>query len=129
MKIAIVTGASSGMGREFVLQLSQYVSVDEVWVIARRTRALEDLRSQVSVALRPISLDLCADESFAALSDILKEEQPDVKLLVNAAGFGKFGCTGAAIFCSWTACPPSSRCPTSPPTAPPRPSSSATAGP
>ena len=91
MKIAIVTGASSGMGREFVLQLSQYVSVDEVWVIARRTRALEDLRAQVSVALRPISLDLCADESFTALSDILKEEQPDVKLLVNAAGFGKFG--------------------------------------
>ena len=91
MKIAIVTGASSGMGREFVLQLSQYVSVDEVWVIARRTRALEDLRAQVSVALRPITLDLCADESFTALSDILKEEQPDVKLLVNAAGFGKFG--------------------------------------
>ena len=91
MKIAIVTGASSGMGREFVLQLSQYVSVDEVWVIARRTRALEDLRAQVSVALRPISLDLCADESFTALSDILKEEQPDVKLLLNAAGFGKFG--------------------------------------
>ena len=57
MKIAIVTGASSGMGREFVLQLSQYVSVDEVWVIARRTRALEDLRAQVSVALfMPLTL-------------------------------------------------------------------------
>ena len=43
MKIAIVTGASSGMGKEFVLQLKDYVQVDEVWAIARRTEALEKL--------------------------------------------------------------------------------------
>ena len=43
MNIAIVTGASSGMGREFVLQLSEYVKVDEIWAIARRTEALEAL--------------------------------------------------------------------------------------
>ena len=43
MNIAIVTGASSGMGREFVLQLPQYVTVDEIWVIARRKSALESL--------------------------------------------------------------------------------------
>ena len=41
MNIAIITGASSGMGREFVLQLSQYVQVDEIWAIARRREALE----------------------------------------------------------------------------------------
>ena len=91
MKIAIVTGASSGMGREFVLQLSQYVAVDEIWVIARRTQALENLKTEVAVPLRPVSLDLCADESFGILSALLEQEQPDVKLLVNAAGFGKFG--------------------------------------
>ena len=91
MKIAIVTGASSGMGREFVLQLSQYVTVDEIWVIARRTGALESLKAEVSVPVRPIGLDLCADESFAAFAALLEKEQPDVKLLVNAAGFGEFG--------------------------------------
>ena len=91
MNIAIVTGASSGMGREFVLQLNQYVKVEEIWVIARRTQALEELKKEVSVPLRPISLDLCAKESFKALAELLKKEQPDVKLLVNAAGFGKFG--------------------------------------
>ena len=91
MKIAIVTGASSGMGREFVLQLSQYVTVDEIWVIARRTGALESLKAEVSVPVRSIGLDLCADESFAAFAALLEKEQPDVKLLVNAAGFGKFG--------------------------------------
>ena len=44
MNIAIVTGASSGMGREFVRQLSQFVQVDEIWAIARRKEALESLR-------------------------------------------------------------------------------------
>ena len=39
MKIAVVTGASSGMGREFVLQLTQYVEVEQIWVIARRAEA------------------------------------------------------------------------------------------
>lgn len=91
MKIAIVTGASSGMGREFVLQLNQYVQVDEIWVIARREQALQMLQNAVSVPVRPISLDLCQEESFHSLATLLKEESPDIRLLVNAAGFGKMG--------------------------------------
>ena len=91
MNIAIVTGASSGMGREFVLQLSNYISVDEIWVIARRAAALEALKSEVSVPLRCICLDLCENESFDAFRSLLETEKPNVKLLVNAAGFGKFG--------------------------------------
>ena len=91
MNIAIVTGASSGMGKEFVLQLSDYVQVDEIWVIARRTQALEELKDQISVAVRPIGLDLCREESFEAYQKLLEQEKPNVKLLVNAAGFGKFG--------------------------------------
>ena len=91
MNIAIVTGASSGMGREFVLQLSSYVQVDEIWAIARRTHALEELKKEVKVPIRSISLDLCEEESFSAFQTLLQEEKPDIKLLVNAAGFGKFG--------------------------------------
>ena len=91
MGIAIVTGASSGMGREFVLQLRNYVTVDEVWVIARRQSALESLRNEVSVPVRPIMLDLCDTNSYDAYAKLLEAEKPDVKLLVNAAGFGKFG--------------------------------------
>ena len=89
MKIAIVTGASSGMGREFVLQLSKYVRVDEIWAIARREDALKAL--QAAVPVRPVPLDLCDSESFARLAALLEAEKPDVKLLVNAAGFGKMG--------------------------------------
>lgn len=91
MNIAVVTGASSGMGKEFVLQLSRYVEVDSIWVIARREDALASLQEQVSVPVRPIPLDLCNEESFQVLGSLLKAEAPNIKLLVNAAGFGKFG--------------------------------------
>ena len=89
MNIAVVTGASSGMGKEFVLQLSKYVKVDEIWVIARREHALKELKADVPV--RPVVLDLCDSESFSAYAKLLEQEKPNVKLLVNAAGFGKFG--------------------------------------
>lgn len=91
MKIAIVTGASSGMGREFVRQLAGFVTVDEVWAIARRTDALEQLSAECPFPVRPISLDLCESASFDTFATLLAQEKPDVKLLVNAAGFGKFG--------------------------------------
>ena len=89
MKVAIVTGASSGMGREFVMQLTQYVQVDEIWAIARREDALKALSAAVPV--RPVPLDLCDGGSFRKLEELLEREKPEVKLLVNAAGFGKFG--------------------------------------
>ena len=91
MNIAIVTGASSGMGREFVRQLSGYVSVDEIWAVARRASALETLKAEASVPVRPIVLDLLEASSFTELEALLESEKPNVRLLVNAAGFGKFG--------------------------------------
>ena len=89
--IAIVTGASSGMGREFVRQLSGYVSVDEIWAVARRASALEALKQEVDIPVRPVVLDLLEETSFSAMESLLASEKPNVKLLVNAAGFGKFG--------------------------------------
>ena len=91
MTIAIVTGASSGMGREFVRQLHNYVTVDEIWAIARRADALEELKTEPPYPVRPVVLDLTKEESFQSFAALLENEQPDVKLLVNAAGFGKFG--------------------------------------
>ena len=89
MRIAIVTGASSGMGKEFVQQLSQYVQVDEIWAIARREEALKALTAAVPV--RPVPLDLCDSTSFSRFAALLEAQKPEVRLLVNAAGFGKFG--------------------------------------
>ena len=91
MGIAIVTGASSGMGREFALQLHKEERFDELWVIARRETALESLRSQVPCPLRIIALDLTKKESLDTYRDLLAREKPEVAVLVNCAGFGKFG--------------------------------------
>jgi len=91
MKIAIVTGASSGMGREFVRQLHSYIQPDEIWAIARRESALAALASETSIPVRPIVLDLGLESSFAQIASLLAQEEPEVELLVNAAGFGKFG--------------------------------------
>ena len=92
-KIAIVTGASSGLGREFVKQISKSRALDEIWVIARRKDRLEEVRKLSKVALRPIALDLTEKSAFDVLRHALEAENPDVRFLVNAAGVGKIGMT------------------------------------
>ena len=91
MRIAIVTGASSGMGREFVKQVSKKEKFDEIWVIARRKEALESLKKEVKAKIRPITLDLQNPESFETYKKLLAEEKAEVALLANIAGYGKFG--------------------------------------
>ena len=91
MRIAIVTGASSGMGREFVRQLHNYIQPDVIWAIARRQSALEALAAETAIPVRPIVLDLGQASAFQTLAAMLEAEKPEVELLVNAAGFGKFG--------------------------------------
>lgn len=88
--IAIVTGASSGMGKEFAITVQDNVSVDEMWVIARRKERLEELQKEVNIPLKVIALDLSNDESFKKIGDLLKKEKPSIKLLINASGYGKF---------------------------------------
>ena len=91
VKIAVVTGASSGMGQEFVLKLDKEQQFDEIWVIARRKEALESLKKEVKAKVRPITLDLQNPESFETYKKLLAEEKPEVALLANIAGYGKFG--------------------------------------
>ena len=88
MKIAIVTGASSGMGREFVYALDSEGKYDEIWVIARRLDRLESLKTECKTPIRPIALDLGKAESFDTYRALLETEKPDVSVLVNCAGFG-----------------------------------------
>lgn len=88
-KIAIITGASSGMGKEFVVQADKRYALDEIWVIARREDRLVALQEEVTSKIVPLCLDLTDEKSFDVISSKLKTENPDVKLLVNASGFGK----------------------------------------
>ena len=98
MQIAVVTGATSGMGREMVLQLSDHFPFDEIWVIGRRMERLKELQKQTRITLRPFCLDLSWKEDLQTLGQALKEAGGEVKFLVNAAGYGKIGPVGTASF-------------------------------
>ena len=91
MDIAVITGASSGMGREFVLALDKQQELDEIWVIARREQRLLELKDQCRARIVPLVLDLTDPDSPKAYEKKLQEEQPRIKVLVNGAGYGLFG--------------------------------------
>lgn len=91
MKIAVITGASSGMGREFVYALDRDEVFDELWVIARREERLLELQAKCRAKVRPLVLDLQEKASFCVYRALLEAEKPEISVLVNAAGFGLFG--------------------------------------
>ena len=92
-KIAIITGASSGMGREFVRQVAKGCrELDEIWVIARRRERLEQLQSKIAECpLRILVADLATMEGIERLRALLEAQRPRVHVLVNAAGYGMIG--------------------------------------
>ena len=90
MKIAIVTGASSGMGEEFCRHLDSR-SLDSIWVIARRADRLQSLADNLSTDCRVIPMDLTSIGALEELRGIIDSVNPDIRYLVNCAGFGKFG--------------------------------------
>ena len=91
MKIAVITGASSGMGREFVYAIDKEFELDEIWVIARREEKLRELNDRCRTAVRSVALDLLERESYQKYKEMLEAEKPEIQVLVNAAGFGLFG--------------------------------------
>ena len=89
--IAIVTGASSGIGKEFFLSLNQRKEgLDEIWVIARSENKLEELRTQTDILLRVIPLDLSSPTATAEIEKLLESEKPTIQYLICASGFGRF---------------------------------------
>ncbi len=91
MRVAIVTGASSGLGRAYARELDKTGGFDELWLIARREERLVELADTLAHPCRILPLDLTKEESIGTLEALLGEEKPGVKVLVSCAGFGKFG--------------------------------------
>lgn len=92
MKIAVITGASSGLGKEYVMEVGRKEEeIDEIWAIARRKDRLMGLRDRSVIPVRILPYDLIEKDSIGALKDLLEKEKPEVRILINAAGFGKIG--------------------------------------
>ena len=89
MKIAVITGASSGMGKEFVYAIDKEFDLDEIWVIARREEKLKELGEKCRAKVRPIALDLADRESFVAYKDVLEAEKPEIHVMAVAPGWIK----------------------------------------
>lgn len=118
MKIAIITGASSGLGAAFARAVtSAYGALDEIWLIARRRERLEAFAAAYSkdvssdgadsdgaasngattdgvrsvCRFRILAMDLADDASFAELERVLQEVQPEIRVLINNAGYQSAG--------------------------------------
>lgn len=88
--IAIVTGASSGLGKEFVRLLNGDNSMDEIWAIARNKEKLVKLTTEFGNKVKTFSMDLSDMENIKSFENIIKEQNANIRMLINNAGYAKF---------------------------------------
>ncbi|PJM77319.1 SDR family NAD(P)-dependent oxidoreductase [Bifidobacterium felsineum] len=96
MDIAIITGSSSGLGREFARHIAnRYQQLDEIWLIARRRERLKALASELAssthAAFRVVPLDLADSSNYGGLGELLADAKPVIRVLVNNAGYEREG--------------------------------------
>lgn len=92
MKTAIITGASSGLGKEYAIAVSRMrTDIEEIWLIARREDKLRETAAQLSCKTRILPLNLTSEDNLNQYKSMLEQENPEVALLINNAGFGRLG--------------------------------------
>lgn len=84
---ALVTGASSGLGRDFARKLSKMGY--DIIAVARDADGLNRLASELKTNTQVISMDLSSADNCINLYESLKDE--DIDIVINNAGFGVFG--------------------------------------
>ena len=100
-KIAIITGASSGMGYDFALMTHEFFEVDELWLMARREDRLHTLAAEIgkkekAPAVRIEAMDIAGKSGVAKFGALLEAEKNErgafsISVLINNAGFGTYG--------------------------------------
>lgn len=87
-RIAIITGANGGIGKEFAALMVKE-NVDEVWCIARNEVKLKALKEELGDKIRSFSIDLSHKKGIAKVSELMKAENAVVAYLINNAGIGE----------------------------------------
>ncbi len=92
MKIAVITGASSGLGAEFAkATVKLRPDIEEIWLLARREDKLREVAKEIKAKTRIVRADITSGTDIESFKKLLSEENPDIALLINNAGFGKLG--------------------------------------
>lgn len=88
MKVAVITGASAGLGTQFALEIDRNrPEIEEIWLIARRKERLLELAKKLNKPTRVFAADITDRQALNEYETALKEAE--VKILINNAGFGK----------------------------------------
>ncbi|MHA7772236.1 oxidoreductase [Roseibium sp. M-1] len=85
-RVALITGASSGMGKDFALRLLEEGYV--VYGAARRTERMQDIANKGGVAL---AMDMTDEAAMRAGVDRIISEHGRIDVLINCAGYGQYG--------------------------------------
>ncbi|VUD69726.1 oxidoreductase [Methylobacterium symbioticum] len=86
MKTALVTGASSGMGRAIAERL-----LDDGYRVYVAARGIDRMSDLAALGARPLQMDISKEDDIRAVVDIILAEAGGVDVLVNNAGFGLYG--------------------------------------
>ena len=93
MRTAVITGASSGIGKEIAILLNENnnFGIEKIYLLARRKELLEELQKELKIPSEIVVCDVSKTDDITEFVKKLETEKPDIKLLVNSAGFGKNG--------------------------------------
>lgn len=92
MNVVVITGASSGIGQEFALQIDTgFSNIDEIWLVARRKERMEELAQVMEHKTRLIVMDVNDEYAMDDFEKLLYDCDCKVRMLINCAGYGVFG--------------------------------------
>lgn len=92
MDIVVITGASSGIGMEFAMQMDSYFSnIDEFWLLARSYERLKEVGKALKHRTRLFPMDITDKKKLDLLEDAVVRHRAAVRMLINCAGYGIMG--------------------------------------